>query len=282
MSLTSLQLAHIRALRDAAIKAAITIEDNERVSGKVLTDDPVALLHSPPRIFHELLPWIPKGVKYCETLPAIALDGGLAQISAIHSMAGTTYLTWRRTWKAYKPVLEYLEAEGVPHAVAETALYGNEVFHFVPGALALVEHEGNILLGIRSRQLAGTHVGMVSCPGGVLKPGEPIHHGAMRELHEEAGLSTTALHRVAAVRHPDAPSITFMCDISVAGWRVTSTYEVEKGTYVWTPKAALIETLHGGMAVRDHFRSKGFEVPDELAIAPDAKLGMQRLYGIPE
>ena len=288
MSITSTQLSHVIELRDAAHQAAIAIEEQERAAGKVLTDDAVAHLISPPQSFHELLPVIPghppslHRCGHCETLLTIPLDGGSAQTSAIFTTErGTTYLTWRRTWKAYKPALAYLNAEAVPFAEVEDLLYRLDILPFVLGALALVEHEGNVLLGIRSRQLAGTHVGMVSCPGGILKPGEPIHRGAMRELHEEAGLSTSALHRVAAVRHPDAPSITFMCDISVSSGRVTSTYEVEKGTYVWTPKEALIETLHGGMAVRDHFRSKGFDVPDELAIAPDAKLGMQRLYGIP-
>ena len=57
--------------------------------------------------------------------------------------------------------------------------------HSVPGAQALVERDGRVLLGRRAHEPAA---GFWDVPGGFLDEGEHPLDGLRRELHEETGL----------------------------------------------------------------------------------------------
>jgi ADP-ribose pyrophosphatase YjhB (NUDIX family) len=61
--------------------------------------------------------------------------------------------------------------------------------HPLPGVLALVEREGSVLLVLRARE---PDRGKWGYPGGLIELGETVVEAALRELHEETGLTAKA------------------------------------------------------------------------------------------
>ena len=62
----------------------------------------------------------------------------------------------------------------------------------------------HIVLTLRAGTL-GRHSGQVSLPGGVIEPGETIEQAALREAHEEVGLTTADAHVIGLLTPLDIP-----------------------------------------------------------------------------
>jgi 8-oxo-dGTP pyrophosphatase MutT (NUDIX family) len=62
----------------------------------------------------------------------------------------------------------------------------------------------HIVLTVRAGTL-GRHSGQVSLPGGVIEPGETFERAALREAHEEVGLSPDGVRIVGALTALDIP-----------------------------------------------------------------------------
>ena len=68
-----------------------------------------------------------------------------------------------------------------------------------------IHEETHLVLTVRSETL-GRHSGQVSLPGGVTDPGETFEQAALREAHEEIGLTTTSVRILGALTPIDIPS----------------------------------------------------------------------------
>ena len=64
--------------------------------------------------------------------------------------------------------------------------------------------EAHIVLTVRADTL-GRHSGQVSLPGGVIEPGETFEQAALREAHEEVGLSPEGVRVLGALTALDIP-----------------------------------------------------------------------------
>ncbi len=67
-----------------------------------------------------------------------------------------------------------------------------------------VEDHAHVVLTVRADTL-GRHGGQVSLPGGVVEPGETIEQAALREAHEEIGLSLEPVRVLGALTPLDIP-----------------------------------------------------------------------------
>jgi 8-oxo-dGTP pyrophosphatase MutT (NUDIX family) len=67
-----------------------------------------------------------------------------------------------------------------------------------------VVHRPHIVLTLRAHTL-DRHGGQVSLPGGVIEPDETAEQAALREAHEEIGLSITAVRSLGALTPIDIP-----------------------------------------------------------------------------
>ncbi|XP_058425401.1 oxidized purine nucleoside triphosphate hydrolase [Diceros bicornis minor] len=90
--------------------------------------------------------------------------------------------------------------------------------------LVLVLQSQRILLGMKKR---GFGVGRWNGFGGKVQEGETIEDGAKRELQEESGLTTDALHKVGQivfefVGDPELMDVHIFCTHSVQGMPVES------------------------------------------------------------
>jgi 8-oxo-dGTP pyrophosphatase MutT (NUDIX family) len=74
----------------------------------------------------------------------------------------------------------------------------------VPRVLRLPSEQAHILLTVRADTL-GRHGGQVSLPGGVVDPGETFEQAALREAHEEVGLSRDLVRVLGALTPLDIP-----------------------------------------------------------------------------
>ncbi len=67
-----------------------------------------------------------------------------------------------------------------------------------------VEDHAHLVLTVRADTL-GRHGGQVSLPGGVVEPGETLEQAALREAHEEIGLSLEPVRVLGALTPLDIP-----------------------------------------------------------------------------
>jgi len=67
-----------------------------------------------------------------------------------------------------------------------------------------VDDRAHIVLTVRADTL-GRHSGQVSLPGGVVEPGESVEQAALREAHEEIGLSRRGVRVLGALTALDIP-----------------------------------------------------------------------------
>jgi 8-oxo-dGTP pyrophosphatase MutT (NUDIX family) len=67
-----------------------------------------------------------------------------------------------------------------------------------------IDDRPHIILTVRADRL-GRHGGQVSLPGGVLEPGETFEQAALREAHEEIGLSRRGVRVLGALTPLDIP-----------------------------------------------------------------------------
>jgi 8-oxo-dGTP pyrophosphatase MutT (NUDIX family) len=73
----------------------------------------------------------------------------------------------------------------------------------------------HIVLTVRADTL-GRHSGQVSLPGGVIEPGETFEQAALREAHEEVGLSPDGVRVLGALTALDIPVSGFRLQPIVA------------------------------------------------------------------
>jgi 8-oxo-dGTP pyrophosphatase MutT (NUDIX family) len=74
------------------------------------------------------------------------------------------------------------------------------------GLLLVFPRDGlaQVLLTVRAAAL-GRHGGQVALPGGALEPGESVERAAMREAHEEVGLTLDAVRPLGSLTPLDVP-----------------------------------------------------------------------------
>ena len=73
-----------------------------------------------------------------------------------------------------------------------------------------IDDRPHLVLTVRAETL-DRHGGQVSLPGGVIEPGETYEEAALREAHEEVGLSTAGVRRL---------GVLSPIDITVSGFRL--------------------------------------------------------------
>lgn len=260
-----------------AIPKAQAKEEEERAWGVKLFDGSAARLVCPPvPIAGDALLEIPEGTRWQEVASLRPLDGGKTDIFALFTTA-TTFLTTRRMWPVYHQALAILREHGLEN---DSVLYC--LFHYLVGVAAVVEAAAKNLVGVRSGAVA-IHAGMVSIPSGLAKPGERTYVTGQRELREETGIGGTwQVGQGVMVRHPDAPSITFLYRAMTIESAVRETYEAKGRKYIWVPRAdCLFPALRDGdmQPLVAEFRRQGIDVPDTLKFAPDILEGLKRIYG---
>lgn len=269
-------LARIREMVAEAVREAEAKEDDERRAGKVLVDNPVARQMAAATPIH----WgaIPAGSEYYECISCL---NSSKQPVELYLFTGTTrYLESRRQWKAYKPAVELLREYGIWNREGEDPLYG--IFHYVPGVMVFITNGDRILAGVRSRNLAGTHVGMVSFPAGLMKPGETLDDAAIRQLKEESGIDFPEFdYDAAEARNPDAPQTTFCFRMATKQREVRETFEAEGKTFVWVNlQDSMMPALKGDVKpLITEFRKQRIELADDVRIAPDAAEGLRQFFG---
>lgn len=264
----------ICALIEQAVQKSIDHEETERQAGKILENNPIARLL--------ISPWTDKvGVTiFASDLnvfqQTIYLRDETSRKEGLFITGRTNYLTSRRQWSAYKPACELLRANGIED---EALLYN--LFHYVPGAMVFVHNRGNILIGVRSANLAGTHAGMISFPAGLISPSERVKEAARRELGEETGLENIKLFpEIAPVRNPDAPSTTFCVAAETSQSAVKETFEMKGKKFIWVSfEQVLYPAIHGEMQpLIDTFAAHEIDVGPDPKIAPDALAGLKIFY----
>lgn len=260
-------LARIRELVAKTVEESKAREEDERAAGKILENNPVArqMAEAQSRDFGR----VPEGSEYFQRFVCPSSFSG-----TLYLFTGTTrYLESRRQWKAYQSAVDLLCEVGRQD---EDPLY--TIFHYVPGVMIFVTNQDRILAGIRSRQLAGTHVGMVSFPAGLVKPGELLEDAAWRQLGEESGIHHLEVKPVAVdVRNPDAPQTTYCFKGVTKEHELHETFEAEGKTFIWVSvRDCLDPAIAGDMRpMIAAFRARGINVPDDLRIAPDALEGLK-------
>ena len=128
-------------------------------------------------------------------------------------------------------------------------------------------------LTVRPRHLA-SHGGQISLPGGVIEPGETAHAAALRELHEELGVTAESL----SILGPLTPLFIFGSGYFVEPWLAATTRELrflpnvdEVAEVVEAPVAALCDPSAWG---RHRLRTRGI-----VHEAPHLLCGAHRVWG---
>ncbi|MBI4138939.1 NUDIX domain-containing protein [Candidatus Uhrbacteria bacterium] len=192
------------------------------------------------------------------------------------SRGETTYFSARRFWDAFALIRALLLEDGA--TVEDFLRLGPTLLPWTFGILTLARRwdangESHVLVGIRSKELAGRHVGTVSFPGGLVKPGETIEQAARRQMKEECGIELTGMCPGYAIgHHPNAGSTTFVsvADAASSG-DVTDSFEWKGGKALWAPVASVLKAIEGDTtAMVDVFRKAGHDVNEGAPIAPDA------------
>ncbi len=235
----------IQNLINRAITVAVTSEEAERAAGKVLNDNPLVRLMAP-------------------------IDLTNFQSSQVR-LGTTTYLTSRRMWKAYP------EARAL--AGSELAVI-YELFHVLLGTAALVEMErgDQVLVGVRSSRLAGTHAGMISIPAGLMNVNDSsIESATLRELEEETGIVRGRIVKTVAADNPDAPNVTLVSLVRTDESDIRETFEAKGKKFLWVPRRVVIQAALGEtVALSREIREKG--VDNSGRVAPDTFSGIRQIY----
>jgi ADP-ribose pyrophosphatase YjhB (NUDIX family) len=204
---------------------------------------------------------------------------------------GTTdYLVARRTWDAFVPTRHLIMESDASEE--DFRRVGPVLFPWTFGVLTLLRRydanrEPHILVGIRSKELAGRHVGTVSFPGGLVRPKESIERAARRQMREECGIEIETMESGFAIGlHPNAPSTTFMCVANTTSHVVSDSFEWKGGKAVWTTEESVKQALNGNTeAMIGAFRKAGLDVNEGVPIAPDAaapaRLLLNHVYPTP-
>lgn len=232
----------IQNLIDQAVGVARASEEAERAAGKVLIDKPLVRLRAP-------------------------IDQTDFQSSPMR-LDSTTYLTSRRMWRAY-PEARVLAGSRI------SVLY--ELFHVLLGTASLVERDDEVLVGVRSSQLGGTHAGMISIPAGLMNVDDPsIESATLRELEEETGIHGRIVKTVAA-DNPDAPNITLVSLVTTDQVDVRETFEAKGKKFLWVPRSAVVRAARGETTLlSEEIRRRG--VDNSGKVAPDTFSGIRQIY----
>src|SRR3989344_1416904 len=252
-------------------------EQAEIVAGKQLFDAPK------PTIVRALT------LKF-DTFPPPAADeeqflfwrqDGLKQRMLIKKST-TTYLTARRLWGAYVPVVNLLLGHGFSADHIKSLL-----LRFIPhlyGVLTVVRYWDDrkkfILLGVRSES-AGSYSGFVSFPGGMTDCGESLDQTARREFQEEIGHKDIRFEdEYTMFQETERPNFTFARFAETKTQHIQKCNEWKGKVPVWAPQEIVMQALDGNNANLVQFlRDSGLAVQDNIAFAPDvitpAKLLLQ-------
>lgn len=244
-------------------------EDEERASGVVLRNDPVARQMAPNNSFGTIV----AGTTHFDTF----LERRGRYRSAASLLYGETmYVDSRRSWPAYAEVCRRLAEVGLEE---DSWMY--ELFHYVPGVMVIVRsNRGEILTCIRSSALAGTHTGRLSFPAGLMKPGESILQAAQRQVHDETGVPVDyALwpnESLFIARNPDAPQSVYCQEITLqhrAAEQSFESWEAQGKRFVWVSLLDMRWALrHDMRGVMRSYHDAGIHLEQPPAFAPDALL----------
>jgi len=188
----------------------------------------------------------------------------------------TSYLTCRRFWDAYAPIKELCLSKGISED--EFNQITPHLFPTCYGVLTILRRYGQdgqpyLLVGLRSKQLAGRHVGTISFPGGLVRPRERLIEAACRQLREECQMELGRITPGFAMGlHPNAASITFMLLADdYASSEVGESFEWKGGKALWAPEDAVLKALDGDtVAMVETFNRAELDVAEGTPIAPDA------------
>lgn len=281
------------AIKAAAMAAAVGKEKDEIARGVKLFDGPLATMLE---WFRPMNPEIRPGSD--EEDFVLWQPGADGDPNGIRCMtrrlrflrSQTTYLTARRTWDAFAPVKELVKKNGASED--DFLNVAPVLFPWTFGVLMLLRrYDANkaphILVGIRSKELAGRHVGAASFPGGLVRPKESIEQTARRQMREECGIELETMENGFAIgHHPNAPSTTFLCVADTESEDVANSFEWKGGRAVWASEDSVKLALDGdSSAMADAFRRAGMDWSMSISIAPDAlapaKLLLNHVYPAP-
>ncbi|MDR1990570.1 MAG: CoA pyrophosphatase [Acidobacteriaceae bacterium] len=102
-----------------------------------------------------------------------------------------------------------------------------EQLRHAAGLLLVVPHAAGarIVLTERAHTL-GRHRGQISLPGGVIEPGETVEAAALREAHEEIGISADQVHVIGPLTPVDIPVSGFRLHPVVATLHTKPAYRL--------------------------------------------------------
>lgn len=98
--------------------------------------------------------------------------------------------------------------------------------------LCFLIEEGKILL-IRKKR--GFGAGKINAPGGRLEPGEEPHECAIRETHEEVGLTPNDVQRRGELHFQFTDGYSLHCTVFVASDYSGELIETDEALPIWTP-----------------------------------------------
>jgi 8-oxo-dGTP pyrophosphatase MutT (NUDIX family) len=267
----------VRDRLDKIIRKAISTSKaqftDEIASGMNIRNKPTAIITTQPM---PIIGATPPG-EHEEDVWVIRPDRHLQRLR--FSKGEAMYVEARHAWNAY-PQIERILREELGWTADEIFPAITDIFpkgHHVYGVLTLLFHrDGNgelfVLMGIRSKKLAGPNVGFASFPGGLTKPGEYLATTCLRELREEGACGQIEIFPGFAMRpHNTIPCTTFMRMGQTTSLGIAESYEWEGKAMTWIPLRALRVALFEGdnALVVDAFHSRNIGAPDDLQIAPD-------------
>lgn len=256
-----------RLIREASA-AAKQQEEAEKASGKKLFDSPKA----------SLLSWPTRTTLVSEQSRSediFLLTGGRFLRHSLQ-VGETSYLTARRAWKAYAPVLDLIVKETALTRLAAITM-APQIFPYMYGVVTVLRRyekgRPHILVGVRSQKMAGMNGGMASFPGGLVDPNEPLKLSGPRELFEEGMRGhIRAFTGYAFDVHPDCPSISFSMLAETDNHDILPSYEWEGRRMIWVDETAVRNALRDpneNRDLRDAFLAHDINVSEDIRFAPD-------------
>jgi ADP-ribose pyrophosphatase YjhB (NUDIX family) len=260
-------LLDINTLIGAEISAAPARVGNAGRESKIIENKPVATISAYP---------YPSSDHLCgdDEEPFIAIGCDTDRYKFRRGPACGYIDSWS-TWPAYKKVVALLKQQGWNDPEIRQAIPMLFEYRQTYGVLAMVSHQTThrILMGVRGSTSAGSYVGCLSFPGGLVHPGESLRDAVLRQTEEAGVCGTLSLRQGFAFGlHHSAPSVTFMCAAETATEEIRTSYKWERRRLIWVPHRAVSELLFLGSnrGVLEAFRKADINVPDTLKLAPDA------------